>query len=58
MTGLDYLAQKMGVLMELGNFSVGGGVLFQQLLGAERDGQKARLVQDLCGVAETAALCG
>lgn len=48
----------MGVLMELGNFSVGGGILFQQLLGAECNGQQARMVQDLRGVAETAVPCG
>lgn len=44
----------MGVLMELGNFSVGGGVLLQQLLGAKCNGEEARLVQDLGGVLEAA----
>lgn len=58
LTALDYLAQKLGVLMELGDLSVGGGVLFQQLFGAERNGQQARLVQDLGGVVETTVPCG
>lgn len=42
------------MLMELGNFSVGGSVLLQQLLGAKCNGQQARLVQDLGGVLEAA----
>lgn len=46
------------MLMELGNFPVGGDVLFQQLLGAQCNGQQARLVQDLRGVVETAVPCG
>lgn len=50
LTALDYLAQKMGVLMELGNLSVSSCVLLQQLLGAKCNGQQARLVQNLCSV--------
>lgn len=34
LAGLGYLAQEMGVLTELGNFSLCGDVLLQQLLGA------------------------
>ncbi len=34
LAGLGYLAQEMGVLTELGNFSLSGDVLLQQLLGA------------------------
>lgn len=51
-TALHYLAQQMGVLMELGNLSVSSSVLLQQLLGAKCNGQQARLVQDLRGVLE------
>lgn len=46
------------MLSKLGDFSLCGGVLLQQLLGAERDGQQPRLVQDLSCVEETTLACG
>lgn len=40
------------MLAELGQLFLGGGILAQKLLGAQRDGQQARLAQDLCCVEE------
>lgn len=51
---LGNLAQEVGVLTELGDLPLSGSVLLQQFLGAERDGQQARLVQDLRRVEEAA----
>lgn len=42
------------MLTELGDLPLSGSVLLQQFLGAERDGQQARLVQDLRRVEEAA----
>lgn len=51
---LGNLAQEVGVLTQLCDLSLGGSVLLQQLLGAQRDGQQTRLVQDLRRVEEAA----
>lgn len=53
-SALGNLAQEVCVLTELRDLPLGGSVLLQQLLGAQRDGQQARLVQDLRRVEEAA----